>query len=88
MDIKLNNMFVQPLFVINGFTTDVGIWPGTNEKDESILLAKAISCYRFNEKNKTLVSEISHIHKSEPIPNKSLIKSFMDIFKKLNYHEI
>jgi hypothetical protein len=35
-DVKLNRMFIQPQFVINDITTDIGIWD--NDPDDGSII--------------------------------------------------
>ena len=39
-DVKLNRMFIQPHLIINGVTTDIGIWDNTNADEQDELLLK------------------------------------------------
>ena len=63
-DVKLNRMFIQPHLIINGITTDVGIWDNTNADEQDKLLLNAVKCYEFNKRNNTLKYNDFHIHNS------------------------
>lgn len=64
-DVKLNKMFIQPHLIINGMTTDVGIWNDISKDEEDKLLILAVKCYEYNIKNNTVVNSNSHIHQSQ-----------------------
>ena len=67
-DVKLNRMLIQPHLIINGITTDIGIWDNTNVDEMDELLLKAVKCYEFNKKKNTLNEYNNfHIHNSEKI---------------------
>ena len=65
--VQLNTMFIQPHFIINGFTTDIGIWKGTKKEEQDKLLVLAANCYEYNKKNETLRDNSGYMNKSEPI---------------------
>ena len=83
-DVKLNKMFIQPHFVINDITTDIGIWEDISTKAEADeLLKKAVRCYEFNKKNNTLEYNNFNRHISEHITTTQQSSQWLSKLKKM-----
>lgn len=81
-DVKLNKMFIQPHFVINDITTDIGIWDNDPD-DDSELLKKAVRCYEFNKKNNTLEYNNFKRHISEVVTPTQQSTHWLSKLKKM-----